>query len=224
MRVPSHEGAQAFLKEVGIPIVAPSANISRHVSPTSAGHVYDDFNGKIPLILDGGACTGGIESTVCDCTGETPVVLRQGLVTREQIAAVVGACGEYTPDLKKEEKVKSPGLLYKHYAPRCKTLLFTPKSLENAILRYRAETLENKRVAVLCEEKWISVFEKIGAKCLNMGKNQAEMATRLYKLLREAETLCDVLIVLEPTEKEGIMRGVLDRLHKACSSEDVRGK
>ena len=61
VRVPSHAGAQAFLKSVGIPIVAPSANLSRHVSPTSAKHVYDDFNGKIPLILDGGECTGGIE-------------------------------------------------------------------------------------------------------------------------------------------------------------------
>ena len=69
VRVPAHEGAQAFLREVGIPIVAPSANLSRHVSPTSALHVYNDFAGKIPLILDGGECEGGIESTVCDCTG-----------------------------------------------------------------------------------------------------------------------------------------------------------
>jgi len=64
VRVPSHAGAQALLKEVGLPIVAPSANLSKHVSPTSAGHVYDDFCGKIPLILDGGECVGGIESTV----------------------------------------------------------------------------------------------------------------------------------------------------------------
>ena len=92
VRVPSHEGAQAFLREVGIPIVAPSANLSRHVSPTSAKHVLDDFEGKIPLILDGGECTGGIESTVCDCTGDTPTILRPGLVTREMIAAVVGDC------------------------------------------------------------------------------------------------------------------------------------
>ena len=82
VRVPLHEGAQAFLKEVGIPIAAPSANLSRHVSPTSAKHVLDDFNGKIPLILDGGTCVGGIESTVCDVCGEVPVILRPGLITR----------------------------------------------------------------------------------------------------------------------------------------------
>lgn len=222
VRVPSHAGAQAFLKEVEIPIVAPSANLSRHVSPTSAGHVWDDFNGKIPLILDGGECQGGIESTVCDCTGEIPIVLRSGLVTREMIEEIVGACGEYTPDLKSGEKVKSPGVLYKHYAPRCKTMLFSAKNVKNAISAYVAESLENKGVAVLCEEKRIEDFEKVGAKCLNLGKNQAEMAMRLYKLLREAEKICELLIVVEPEEQGGVMTGVLNRLRKACTSEDVQ--
>ena len=86
IRVPSHEGAQAFLREVGLPIVAPSANLSKHVSPTSAKHVLDDFDGLIPLILDGGECVGGIESTVCDVTGDTPVILRPGLITQAMIA------------------------------------------------------------------------------------------------------------------------------------------
>ncbi|MBE5745121.1 MAG: threonylcarbamoyl-AMP synthase [Clostridiales bacterium] len=221
VRVPSHEGAQAFLREVGVPIVAPSANLSRHVSPTSAKHVFDDFDGKIPLILDGGNCTGGIESTVCDCTGEYPVILRPGLITKEMIASVVGRCEEYVPKIGQGEKVKSPGVLYKHYSPRCKTLLFPAENVENAVLRYRQETQENKGVAVLCEEKWICIFEKIGAKCLNLGKNQTEMATRLYGLLREAEGLCDTLIVIEPTEKGGVMTGVMNRLQKACASEDI---
>ena len=106
VRIPSHKGAQSFLRAVDIPIVAPSANLSKHVSPTSAQHVFEDFDGKIPLILDGGESEGGIESTVCDVTGEIPVILRPGLITREQIAAVVGACGEYTPDFTKEKKVK----------------------------------------------------------------------------------------------------------------------
>lgn len=222
VRVPSHTGAQAFLKEVGIPIVAPSANVSRHVSPTSATHVFDDLGGKIPLILDGGECEGGIESTVCDCTGEIPVVLRSGLVTREMIENIVGACGEYTPDLKSGEKVKSPGVLYKHYAPRCKTMLFSAKNVKNAISAYVAESLENKGIAVLCEEKRITDFEKLGANVLNLGKNQAEMAMRLYKLLREAEKVCRLLIVVEPEEKGGVMTGVLNRLRKACTSQDVK--
>ena len=127
IRVPAHVGARAFLKKVGVPIVAPSANLSRHVSPTSAKHVFDDFDGKISLILDGGECVGGIESTVCDCTGEYPVILRPGLVTREMIEKVVGRCDEYTPNLENPKQVKSPGMLYKHYAPRCKRSLVPNK-------------------------------------------------------------------------------------------------
>ncbi len=95
VRVPSSPTAQAFLRAVGLPIAAPSANKSKHVSPVTAGHVYDDFQGEIPLILDGGACSGGIESTVLDCTGEVPQILRAGLVTREMIAAVAGDCTVY---------------------------------------------------------------------------------------------------------------------------------
>ncbi len=219
VRVPSHAGAQAFLRAVEIPIVAPSANLSRHVSPTSAKHVFDDFDGKIPLILDGGNCEGGIESTVCDCTGEYPVILRPGLITQEMIAAVVGVCGTYTPKFEKGEKVKSPGVLYKHYSPKCKTLLFSGEDYEKALKKCKDEG--QGKIAVLCEEKWLPIFENAGVKCLNLGKTQRDLAMNLYGKLREAETLCDTLVVIEPTEKDGIMVGVMNRLQKACASEDV---
>lgn len=217
VRVPSHKGAQAFLRAVDIPIVAPSANLSKHVSPTSARHVYEDFNGKIPLILDGGACEGGIESTVCDVTGEIPVILRPGLITAEMIAAVVGDCGEYSPKLTAGEKVKSPGLLYKHYSPRCKTLLFD--SVEDA-LAARKKASES-RVAVLCESGVANAFDGAGVTVLRLGETEREMAARLYDLLREAEKVCDLLIAVEPKKKDGVMVGVLNRLRKACTSVDV---
>ncbi len=222
IRVPSHEGAQAFLREVDIPIVAPSANLSKHVSPTSAKHVFEDFEGKIPLILDGGACVGGIESTVCDVTGDIPVILRPGLITREMIAEIVGDCQEYTPDFHSGEKVKSPGVLYKHYAPRCKTTLFTATQIEESVAAYVRESAEGKRVAILCEESLIPVFLAVGAHTLNFGKNDSEMACRLYELLREAEKICDVLIAVEPRKTDGIMIGVLNRLRKACGSVDIK--
>ena len=218
VRVPSHKGAQAFLRAVDIPIVAPSANLSKHVSPTSAQHVYEDFNEKIPLILDGGICEGGIESTVCDVTGEIPVILRPGLITAEMIAAIVGDCGEYNPKLTVGEKVKSPGVLYKHYSPRCKTLLF-----ENAADGLAAcKGVNGERVAVLCEDALVSAFTEAGATVLNLGKTEREMAARLYELLREAEKICDVLITIEPKKKDGVMVGVLNRLRKACTSVDIK--
>ncbi len=222
VRVPSHEGAQALLREVNIPIVAPSANLSKHVSPTSAAHVLEDFAGKIPLILDGGVCTGGIESTVLDVTGEIPVILRPGLVTREQIAAVVGDCGEYLPDLNKEEKVKSPGVLYKHYSPRCKTSLYTQEKIEEALLSCAQAKGQGARVCVLCERRWVKIFSQAGFETLDLGETEGEMASRLYQLLREAEKRCDLLVTIEPKERGGIMTGVLNRLRKACNSIDVK--
>ena len=222
IRVPSHTGAQELLAAVDIPIVAPSANLSKHVSPTSAQHVYEDFQDKIPLILDGGECAGGIESTVCDVTGEIPVILRPGLVTREMIAAVVGDCKEYEPNVQKGEKVKSPGVLYKHYAPRCQTALFSFADKDEVEKLCLSALAEKKRVAILCEEQAIESFVTFGVQVLNLGKTDEEMANRLYGLLRQAERVCDLLIAIEPTKTGGVMAGVCNRLKKACTSVDIR--
>ncbi len=219
VRIPSHEGAQAFLKEVDIPIVAPSANLSKHVSPTSAIHVWEDFEGKIPLILDGGECIGGIESTVCDVTGEVPVILRPGLITREMIASIVGDCKEYTPDFSKKEKVKSPGVLYKHYSPRCQTALYPSDKIDELINRIKVEQAQGKRVGVLCESEVLKKLDNVLT--FDLGSTQEEMANRLYGLLREAEKVCDLLIALEPKNQGGVMIGVMNRLKKACTSVDI---
>ena len=221
IRVPAHEGAQAFLKEVDLPIAAPSANLSKHVSPTSAQHVYDDFCGLIELILDGGECQGGIESTVCDVTGEVPMILRPGLVTREMIADVVGACDVYKPRLRSGEKVKSPGVLYKHYAPRCKTQLFLPYCMDEANEYAEENMRRGVRVAFLCDSEMIKQI-LCPAIVLDLGKTPEEMAANLYARLREAEKLCDLLIIIEPEIRSDKMVGVLNRLWKACASKDVQ--
>lgn len=220
IRVPSHEGAQAFLREVGLPIVAPSANLSKHVSPTSAKHVLDDFNGLIPLILDGGECVGGIESTVCDVTGEEPVILRPGLVTQAMIADVVGSCGVYSPKFAAGEKVKSPGVLYKHYSPRCATALFASDEIAAASEYAKKALAEGKRVGWLSDESAKSGLPS-GAVLFNLGKTEDEMAASLYAHLRSAEEVCDLLVAIEPQKQDGKMAGVLNRLRKACASVDI---
>lgn len=218
VRMPSHAGAQKLLRAVDFPVVAPSANVSRHVSPTSAKHVYDDFAGKIPLILDGGECEGGIESTVCDVTGDVPVVLRAGLITREQIAEICGSC-LLRDELQKGEKAKSPGMLYKHYSPRCQTKLFLDGEEEKA--KAYAKESAQKRVWFLCENDVADGLEKDGYSVLRLGATDKEMAKTLYQKLREAEGIADLLIAIEPKEKTGVMVGVLNRLRKACNSQDV---
>ena len=213
VRVPSHPGAQAFLKYVDLPVAAPSANISKHVSPVSAQHVFYDLQGRIPLILDGGACSGGIESTVCDVTGPYPTVLRQGLVSREMIEKVAGRCDVYVP--KAGEQVRSPGMKYKHYAPKCRTSLFD--SAEEAAARFAVFEKEGQRAYALCESKYAGMFPK--GRVLDLGDKPEEMAARLYALLREGEQVADVIVAIRPAEHDGIMAGVLNRLNKACAGD-----
>ena len=213
VRVPSHPGAQAFLKYVDLPVAAPSANISKHVSPVSAQHVFYDLQGRIPLILDGDACSGGIESTVCDVTGPYPTVLRQGLVSREMIEKVAGRCDVYVP--KAGEQVRSPGMKYKHYAPKCRTCLFD--SAEEAAARFAAFEKEGQRAYALCESKYAGMFPK--GRVLDLGDKPEEMAARLYALLREGEQVADVIVAIRPAEHDGIMAGVLNRLNKACAGD-----
>ncbi len=212
IRVPSSETAQAFLRAVNVPIAAPSANLSKHVSPVTAQHVYDDFHGNIPLILDGGACTGGIESTVLDCTGSVPQLLREGLVTREMIASVAGDCLVY--HMRKGEKPKSPGMAYKHYAPRCKTAYFTADKLVEAIELYRKEEENGGTPYFLCENKRLSEFD--GFRVFDLGTTDKQMAKNLYALLRKSEEVATLLIAIEPTIQGGVMGGVMNRLTRAC--------
>ena len=212
IRIPSHEGAQRFLKCVGLPIAAPSANVSKHVSPVTAMHVYDDLKGKIPLILDGGKSTGGIESTVLDCTGEVPCVLRSGLVTREMIAAVAGVCDEYV--IKDGEKVRSPGMKYKHYTPNCKTALFNFGDRRSAYNLYKDCELAGERVYLLCDD---AVAKESGLKnILNLGATESQIAANLYDKLREGEQVADFIIAITPEKQDGVMVGVMNRLKKAC--------
>ena len=215
IRVPSHVGAQQFLRFTNMPIAAPSANLSKHISPVSAQHVYSDLNGRIPLILDGGICSGGIESTVCDVTGEYPIVLREGLVSREMIEAVAGRCEVYK--LKEGEAARSPGMKYKHYAPKCRTRLFETEELEKALKYFQENCSQGNKTYILCEDNVARFFPK--ELVLNLGKTEQEMAANLYSLLRQGEVVADVIIAIKPEKKDEVMAGVMNRLSKACANE-----
>ncbi len=119
VRMPDHKTALALIREAGVPIAAPSANASGRPSPTTAAHVREDMDGKIDLIIDGGPCRFGLESTVLNLTG-APTILRPGAVTREMLEAVMGpvaVSGAVLSPLKEGETAASPGMKYRHYAP-----------------------------------------------------------------------------------------------------------
>ncbi len=212
IRVPAHEGAQKFLKYVNLPIAAPSANISKHVSPVTAEHVFADLNGKVDVILDGGKSVGGIESTVLDCTGEIPVVLRSGLITRELIEETIGRCDEYV--LKDGEKARSPGMKYKHYSPNCSTELFDCNEIEKALELYANCISVGIKAYILCDDETARAVRVKNV--LNLGSDENEIASNLYLKLREGEEVAQMIIAVSPRKQSGIMKGVMNRLTKAC--------
>lgn len=120
VRCPNHPVARALIRASGVPLAAPSANRSTELSPTRAEHVLKGLNGRIALLLDGGPCSGGLESTVVDVTGERPRVLRPGLITAPMLEAV---CGPVAVGAKGEGVARAPGQMAKHYSPRARVLL-----------------------------------------------------------------------------------------------------
>ncbi len=212
VRIPSHEGAQQFLRYVDLPVAAPSANISKHVSPTAAQHVFCDLDGKIPYILDGGPCHGGIESTVLDVTGDIPCILRSGLITREMIAEVAGDCAVFVP--KEGVKVRSPGMKYKLYSHKCSTMLYQNDQIDEAKAAYIREENSGTVVYAMCDAACAEILGVKNILCL--GKTEEEIAANLYGKLREGERVAQLIIAVAPQKQNGIMAGVMNRLTKAC--------
>ncbi len=213
VRIPVHSDAQALLKAIDKPIVAPSANVSKHVSPVTAEHVYNDLNGKISLILDGGKCDGGIESTVLDVTDKVPRILRAGLITKEMIEGVVGCC-EIAKHLE-TDKVKSPGVKYKHYRPKCETVLFYENQLDLVEERYIEEEQKGNNPYILCSNEYANRFKD--KNLLLLGNNAEEIASNLYYKLLEGEKKAGIIIAIGFNRQDGVYLGIMNRLTKSCS-------
>ncbi len=205
LRAPAHPVARALLQEFGGPISAPSANRSGHVSPTRAEHVADDF-ADVPalLILDGGPCDLGIESTVLDVSCDTPRILRPGSISASAIAAVMGTDVEVEAPL---SQTRSPGTSQRHYAPRTRTEL-----VDAARLQERAA--ERATGAVILA---ISVIEPPQDDVIQMPNEANAYAAGLYDALRRADQCgASVILVENPTGQGPIWEAVRNRLERAA--------
>lgn len=209
IRVPAHPVAQALLKACGLPLAAPSANKSGHVSPTLAAHVREEFGDSV-MILDGGACPVGIESTVVDCSEDKPVILRPGSVTQEEIDQIlchsrVSGSLNYlsnSPAFAGVTKTpKSPGMLERHYAPNKKLRL-------NAVDVKPGEAL----LAFGTPLPGANIVENISAK-----KDLKEAAANLFKMLRILDASEATSIVAMPIPEEGLGVAINDRLRRAAA-------
>ncbi len=210
IRVPSNLDAQRFLKFVGVPIAAPSANISKHTSPVTAQHVYEDFKDTIPMILDGGRCEGGIESTVLDVTQDVPIILRKGLITAEMIAEVVGECLYANSD--SELNKRSPGTKYRHYCPKTKTVLCEVGDYSSVINLYNQCVSEGKKPLIMCTDKDLPNLQ--GLNVYSLGETGNQMAARLYFGLHESERY-DLLIGIKFLITDQVILSVENRFLKA---------
>jgi L-threonylcarbamoyladenylate synthase len=206
VRSPRHLVAQRLLRELGSPISAPSANRAGRVSPTSAQHVMDEFDASLDFpILDGGPCEVGLESTVVDMTQPSPVVLRHGSVTLEQLRAILGEV--IAPPL--HEQGASPGTSPAHYAPRTPAELVDSDRLGNRL----AELAQP--VAVLCFDAGPI---KGPHRALAMPQDPRAYAAALYDALRRADAMNVSRILIErPEASSGLWRAIHDRLRRATS-------
>lgn len=210
VRIPSHPMCREFLKECKVPVAAPSANLSKRVSPTSASHVYEDMNGRIPLILDGGDSEVGIESTVISLAAEVPTVLRPGIITIEKLVEVFPEVRNHKGEIK---VAPSPGMKYTHYAPLVPCVMFD--SILAAAKAYDNFVAENLKPVILIKGSWEGLGER---EVINMGADGKEIAKNIFGLLRYCEKNYDRIIVekLSDCGEEG---SVMNRLVKSCGGK-----
>ena len=215
IRIPSHPMAREFLRKCGTPIAAPSANVSKRVSPTSAQYVYEDMNGKIPAIIDGGQCEVGIESTVLSLVGDEPIILRPGAITEEMLI-------EYLPKVKnhsgKVTIAPAPGMKYRHYSPIVPCVLFS--SVDNAINEYEIRLGEGKNPVILADYKVCELLNGKNIKCISLGRTGEEIAHNIFDYLRKYEKT-NGYIIIQAIKGTGIETGIMNRLIKSSHGKII---
>lgn len=227
VRFPSNKFAQQLIKACGCPVAAPSANISGRPSPTNAQDVWEDMQGKIAAVLDGGNCGIGLESTVVDTTEPVPVILRPGGITYEMLTKVLGAV-EIDPALQGDVgyKPKAPGMKYRHYAPKSAMYLLEGEAAKLLPKFVTSALAEGKRVGVLCSKATAQALAKGSNAPGNLllapwGEGLEELAANLFYLLRDFDRSMPDVILAEGVSEEGIGLAVMNRMRKAAGYQIV---
>lgn len=228
VRMPSHKGARALIRAAGVPVAAPSANLSGQPSPTGGEHVIRDLEGRVEMILDGGDVPLGLESTIVDVTGDTPVILRPGYVTLEQIRTLLGA-GEMDPAIlekpSEEMRPKAPGMKYRHYAPQAEMVIVEGDQAE--VIRQIEELAggkvrEGKRVGILCAQESRGNYHAAPCKTVGTRAEEASIARNLYRCLREFDEEQTEFIYSEAFSEGTLGTAIMNRLVKAAGYRIIR--
>jgi L-threonylcarbamoyladenylate synthase len=212
VRIPSHPVALALINQAKMPIAAPSANPSNYISPTTAGHVAKSFAGQLEMILDGGKCSVGIESTVLSLVSEHPMILRPGTVTKEELSVLLG---EQVVS-QAEKTICSPGQLPLHYAPQTRCALLGQVEVSEypssvGLIQFSGSSTNIKET--LPGYQVTATLSETGS--------LHEAATKLYAILREFDEQNLDLILIEPCALEGIGEALMDRINRATNNADT---
>ncbi len=225
VRMPSDPVAQALIRLAGVPVAAPSANTSGRPSPTTAQHVWQDMNGKIDMIVDGGPVGIGVESTIIDVSGIEPVILRPGAVTQEMASEVLGKEIGLDPaitgngPMESDIKPKAPGMKYKHYAPKAE-LTLVEGEMDNVVAlinRLTSEKLEEGFiVGIICTEETKEKYSKGVVRSMGIRSEESSIAHNLYGVLREFDDLNADFIFSESFSRDHLGQAIMNRLTKAA--------
>ena len=209
VRMPRHPMALELIRQTGSPLAAPSANPFGYTSPTTAAHVRDSLGGNVDLVLDGGACSVGIESTILSLCDSPPVLLRLGGVSVEDIEACIGPVTQ--PSFTLPEAVAAPGMLPRHYAPHTRIQVLGEAESASA---YAGETVG---LLTLKTPAFATRFAK--TEVLSETGDLHEAAAKLFGALRRLDASGLTLIVAEPVPNAGLGRAINDRLSRAAGAE-----
>ena len=222
VRMPENEIARRIIEKSNVAFSAPSANLSGKPSPTNAQDVFNDMKGRIPLIIDGGECINGVESTVISILNDTPIILRPGVITKEDIENVlhkpVSIAKGVTELVDDNKKVLSPGMKYKHYSPNAK-IVIVKSSLEKFVKFVNSKQNENG-IFAMCfdgEEKNLKI------KFVTYGKLEDEKAQahNLFSCLRHFDELGAKIVYTRCPKKEGISLAVYNRLIRSAGFDII---
>lgn len=229
VRMPDHKIARRLIQESGVPIAAPSANISGRPSPTKASHVVEDLYGKIDMILDGGSVGIGLESTIVDVTTTPPVILRPGYITQEMLTELLEEEICLDPallhGLSLDKKPKAPGMKYRHYAPKAELIIvegLTYKVVEQIETLAAEQEAKGKRVGIITTKESQNNYHTGLIKVIGTREQEETIAQNLYNVLREFDKNQVDVIYSEGFSKENFGQAIMNRLVKAAGNKVIK--
>lgn len=224
VRMPKDEIALKLIRKAGCPIAAPSANLSGKPSPTKAEHVVDDLNGRVDAIIKGKDCAVGIESTVIDLSTDKATILRPGIITKEEIEAVIGNTDNDKGLMTEKEVPKSPGMKYKHYAPKAPVTIFEGdlKQVIEEIKRLK-KCHEDKglKVGIIASDETKACYSGY-VHSLGSRRDPKQIAKLLFDTLRNFDNENVDVILAESFDREGVGFAVMNRMIKSAGHNIIK--